>query len=493
MPDMAFLAPVFAAAGPFGFAEAWGHLGDIGGMMPGSISPDATETFQEGILVPPTRIYQAGVLNSEVLRMFLRNSRFPDMVKGDLNAIMACCQLGKKRLEAIAERFGAEIVDAAFELMLEQTGAALRQALDNKLPDGRFRFRDYLDSDAVSDQSYAVDLALEKRNGRVTLDFSDSDDQAKGAVNFIMDASVPAYMAGLYLTGDEPGIEMNAGFERAIDEVITRPGSLLNPHYPAPVGMRSHTMIRVNAALLGALAQATGGQASAASSVYVLYYLRSYDYKRGDYELCIEGLAVGFGARTFADGIDAVYYVAQKNYPVEFAEMEFGVRIEGYRMHIDSGGPGRYRGGCGIVRDVRVIGDEAVLGLRLDNVKYPPWGVNGGPGGRPGRVLVTPGAPEERELNPMSDRNQLKKGDLVRIMTAGGGGWGSPLQRPAQQVRLDVLDGFISRESAHADYGVVLSSELELDTPATQELRAKLSQQQAAEVKMFHRGSYYDA
>jgi N-methylhydantoinase B len=169
--------------------------------------------------------------------------------------------------------------------------------------------------------------------------------------------------------------------------------------------------------------------------------------------------------------------------------MEFGVRIEGYSMHRDSGGPGRWRGGCGIVRDVRVIADEAVIGVRMDNIKYPAWGVKGGMGGRPGRIVVNPGTREERELPPISDNNKLKKGDLVRIVTAGGGGWGSPLDRPAEQVRDDVLDGFVSAASARDDYGVVLAPDgLDVDVPATEALRVA----KRGPTGMFHRGAYFD-
>src|SRR3984893_11685077 len=195
-------------------------------------------------------------------------------------------------------------------------------------------------------------------------------------------------------------------------------------------------------------------------------------------------------ARPHADGIDAVYYVAQKNYPVEFAEMEFGVRIEGYAIHTDSGGPGLHRGGCGIVRDVRVIGEEAVIGLRMDNIRWPAWGVKGGMGGRPGRVVVNPGAADARELKPISEGNRLKQGDLVRIMTPGGGGWGSPLLRPAEQVRDDVLDGFISAESASRDYGVILSDDhCCLDAAGTAARRAELARLPRG---LFHRHGYFD-
>jgi N-methylhydantoinase B len=274
---------------------------------------------------------------------------------------------------------------------------------------------------------------------------------------------------------------------QAIGEVQTRPGSLVNPVFPAPLGMRSNTLLRVNNCVFGTLALATEGQTSAASPVYVIYMLRSLDRHTGDYTLCIEGMAVGFGARPFADGIDAVYYVAQKNYPVEFAEMEFGVRVERYSIHRDSGGPGIYRGGCGVVRDIRIIADEGILASRLENVTYPAWGVNGGHSGRPGCILVNPGTPDEHQLKPLSDNNRLRQGDLLRIMTPGGGGWGDPLQRDVASVQGDVLDGFVSLQSARDDYGVVLTPHTcEIDMAATHQLRQSMRQQTA----MFHRGRY---
>ena len=410
LPDMVFVAPVFQDGELFAFAEAWGHLWDIGGMVPGSISPQATSTFQEGVLIPPVKVMAAGVLNEEVFRIFTRNSRFPDMMRGDLKALMAACHLGKRRLEEAVARFGLRAVTDAFEFMLSQSEQALRAEIERRVPDGAFGFRDFIDSDGVTEESYSVHVTLSKSEGKVSLDFSKSDDQAEGPINFIMDDSVPKYMCGLYFTMRDPNIQMNAGFERAIDEIITRPGSIVAPIEPAPIGLRAHTLIRVNTALLGAFAQATGGDASAASSVYVLYYLSGQDRASGRVDLCIEGLAVGFGARTYADGIDAVYYVAQKNYPLEFAEMEFGVEIEAFRIHSDSGGPGRWRGGCGIIRDVRVLADDATLGLRLDNCKHPAFGVNGGQAGRPGRIVVNP---DRSEIRPVARWDQNSWG--VRI------------------------------------------------------------------------------
>jgi N-methylhydantoinase B len=486
-PDMNFVAPVFYEQHLVGFAQTWGHLWDIGGMMPGSISPAATEVFQEGIIMPPIRIYREGVLNDEVWRIFARNSRFPDILKGDLRAILASCRLGKQRFEEILQRFGVETTLAACDLMIQQSAAAVRRAFAARVPNGTYSFQDYLDSDGITEQSYSVHLTLHKENGNITLDFRNTSNQARGAVNFIMHESVPKFMYSLYLTADDPTVLLNAGFIQAIGEVQTRKGSLVNPVFPAPLGMRSNTLLRVNNCVFGTLALATEGQTSAASPVYVIYMLRSLDLQTGDYTLCIEGMAVGFGARPFADGIDAVYYVAQKNYPVEFAELEFGVRVERYSMHRDSGGPGTYRGGCGVVRDIRIIADEGILASRLENVIYPAWGVNGGHSGRPGRLLVNPGTPDERELKPLSDNNRLRKGDLLRLTTPGGGGWGNPLERDVVRVRDDVLDGFVSLDSALHDYGVVFDPQtFAVDAVETRQLRQSLRQQTA----MFHRGRY---
>jgi len=487
LPDMVVIMPVFHDGRLIAFAESWGHLWDIGGSVPGSISPHATSVFQEGIMIPPVRVMREGVENEEVVRIFTRNSRFPEMQRGDLKAIMAACRLGARRLSETVERYGVDAVEAAFEIMIRQSEQALRDQIEARVPDGEYSFRDRIDSDAVTDRSYFVDVTLRKSPGEVELDFSASDRQAAGPINFLMDDSVPKFMLGLYMTMHEPGIGMNGGFERAVSRIVTRPGSIVAPDFPAPLGLRSHSMIRVTTATMGALAQAMGGNASAASCVYVLYYLRGKNAD-GAEPLCIEGLAVGFGARTFADGIDAVYYVAQENYPIEFAEMEFGVEIERFEIHRDSGGAGRWRGGCGIVRDVRVLSDAAELGIRLDNCRQPAFGVNGGLSGMPGRIVVNPGAPAERDLVPMSDGNRLQKGDLVRIITPGGGGWGCPLDRPAEDVLADVLDGFVSEEAARRNYGAVIDGD-GVDYAATERLRASI----VRPAEMFHRGRPYNA
>jgi N-methylhydantoinase B len=489
LPDMVFIMPAFSEGRLIAFVECWGHLWDIGGSVPGSISPSATSVFQEGIMIPPVRVIRAGVRNEEVFRIFSQNSRFPKLLEGDLNSLMAACQLGKKRVEELALRHTAVAIELAFEEIIVQTEMAFRSEILSRIPNGQWSFRDRIDSDAVSTQPYFIDLTMVNKDGDLSLDFTQTEKQANGPINFIMHDSVPKFMLGLFMTQNITGIGMNAGFQRAIKAVTTRKGSLLNPNSPAPLGLRSHSMFRVNSSLFGVLAQATGGFASAASSVYVLYYLRG-KLPSGGEELCIEGLSVGYGARSFADGLDAVYYVAQENYPVEFAEIQFGVTIESFSIHEDSGGAGRYRGGCGIIRDIRVHLDEMVLGLRIDNCRYPAFGVSGGLSGSPGRVILNPETSASREIKTLSDGNIVKRGDLIRIITPGGGGWGCPYDRPPVQVFEDFLDGNISEQSVFTEYGVVLTNnKKEVDVDKTSSHRKTLKRP----TKMFNRKIQYDA
>jgi N-methylhydantoinase B len=198
-------------------------------------------------------------------------------------------------------------------------------------------------------------------------------------------------------------------------------------------------------------------------------------------------VAVGYGARPFADGLDAIYYVAQKNYPAEFMEMIFPLRLRQYALHQDSGGPGRFRGGCGVIREIELLADEAVIAIRQDNILFPPAGVNGGHAGRPGRCVVNPGRGDERTLAPMSDGNVIRRGDVVRLCTSGGGGWGDPLDRPAERVARDVAGGFVSGGSAREDYGVVIDPHGRVDVPATEALRVT----RRGPVRMFHRTGYF--
>lgn len=470
--DMVFAVPVFHAGQAVAFCVTYGHYQDIGGIKPGSVSPQATEIFHEGTLVPPIRIYRAGRLNEEAYRIFLRNSRLPDMVEGDTKAMMASCRLAESRVVELFERYGHDTVLTAFEEIIARTAERARALFLELIPVGEYRFHDYLDTDGVSGRPYRVDLQLRRRGDHVELDARASDDQALGPINYMTHLGLVQMAYGRWLLSLDNTLDVNDGLLRNLDSWRTREGSLVQPRFPAPCGMRMHTHYRLVAGIMGTLAQANGGQVPANSPVYVLYYFRTHDAATGKLILCIEGLGVGLGAKPWADGIDVIYYIAQENYPVEYVEREFPLRIERYAIRPDSGGPGTYRGGCGVIRDVRVLCDSAELGTRMENAKFPPYGVAGGRAGRPGAIIVNPGTPEERQLPPVGDGVKLKRGDLLRLVTCGGGGWGDPFKRDPLLVQQDVARGFVSIQGALADYGVVLDPlTLDLDKAATEERR----------------------
>jgi N-methylhydantoinase B len=487
-PDQVFVAPVFAHARLSAFAQSWAHFNDIGGMRAGSLSPDCTEIYQEGIIVPPVRVARDGVLSDELLRLFFRNSRFPEMVKGDTRASMAAIRLGERRLVELFERFGRGPVIDAFAALLDETERELREKLRALLPEGEHRFTDRIDSDGHGTGPIRLRYRLDVTPERITLDTSDSDDQVPGPVNFLMSPPVPAMVFGSYLLGDGSTSLLNAGVERVIDEVILREGSVLQPRFPAPLGMRGVTMMRNMAACLGLLNVATGGKAMAAHSAYVIWYLRGRK-DDGALFLLSDGLAVGYGARPTSDGNDAVYLVAQENFPSEFLDSVFPVRVRSYAINPDTGGPGRWRGGCGLIREVEVLAPEAMVSMRIDTVENPPWGVAGGHAAGSGRCIVNPGRPDERVLKPLSDGNIVRRGDLVRVETGGGGGWGHPFDREPERVLADVRAGFVSRERARKDYGVILTGDgVAVDLAATRRRRAD-----RPAAKLFHRHAYQDA
>ncbi len=483
--DQVFLAPVFHDGQRVAFVMGWAHFSDIGGLRPGSISPDATDIFQEGIIIPPTKLIDQGVTNEATLEIFYRNSRYPATCRGDTRALMASVELGIRRMGEVALRFGPEVLADALGQLFERTRALVRAKLRETFPVGTHRFTDALDTDGHGSGPVRLRFALTRTaDDRFILDTSDSDDQTKGPVNFIMNRDVPGMALGLYFIGGDAAQVCNAGGPRALDEVILREGSVLRPRFPAPLGMRGMTMMRMLATLNG-LINVAGTPAPAAHSAYVIMLLRGL--AGGKPFLMSDGLGVGYGARPTADGIDMVYFVAQENYPVEFLELGYPVRLTTYGVNRDSGGAGRYRGGCGIVREYEILADSSELAIRIDSVTNPPWGVSGGKCGGVGGAVVNPGTPRELVLKPLSDGNKLVRGDILRIITGGGGGQGHPFDRPAEEVLRDVADGFVSVEAAAREYGVLIR-EGAVDVGATAALRAKRPVAGA-----FHRVEYVDA
>ncbi len=489
-PDQVMLVPAFHEGEVVALTQCWAHFADIGGMRPGSLSPHAVDIFQEGIIIPPVRLARDGELNDDLVRLFERNSRFPKFIRGDMRAMIASVRLGEQRLKELCLRYGAPALHEAFTRILAQSETALRAEYLKTFKPGHYSFTDWVDQDGLGNGPFRIQLDLHADESGIRLDATGSGDQSPGPVNFLMHPLVPKMMLGIYFSRNDPSLLNNDGCSAAVNGVALREGSILQPRHPAPLGQRGVTLIRLQSCVAGLINLATSGDAVAASNAYALYYLRGVDPKSGEPFLLTDGVAVGHGARSFADGLDGIYLVAQKNYPAEFLEATYPVKLRRYAISIDSGGPGQWRGGCGVIRDVEILAESAVLSNRIDGVAFPPWGVSGGQAARPGRVVVNPDMPTERVLPSMGDGTVLRRGDILRIQTGGGGGWGHPFDRDPALTRSDVLGGFISFDAALADFGVVLDREtMDVDVAATAEHR----QANRAVSALFHRDGYYDA
>jgi len=453
--DMCFLSPVFHEEKPVGFAVSFGHFWDIGGSVAGSLSPKSSEIFHEGILVPPIRIMRKGELNREAYAVILNNSRFPEMLEGDTRALMAACRLAEDRLQELMDRYGQSQVLEAFDQIIERSIAEYRKFAREVIPEGEHHFFDYVDADPVDGEPRRVDVKFIHDGDRLVADLTGSGPQAAGPVNFITSPGAFNLIMARHLSYMNPELPLNEGAVDFLDEVRTKPGTITYPIFPAPVGLRSHTVIRLMGCLGGIIAQSNGGRAPASSPVYVIYNLRTIG-DGGKYLYFSEGIGSGQGARPHADGLNGIYFRDQRNYPVEFEEGEFPLRIERYAIRPDSAGPGYFRGGCGIIREVRIMVD-CTLSTRMDNVRFPCFGIDGGMSGWPGRFTLNPGAPDEDDIPPASEGISVKSGDILRIETGGGGGWGDPFTRNPKDVQRDVLEGYVTQSTALSEYGVALS------------------------------------
>jgi N-methylhydantoinase B len=489
LPDLCVTVPVFDPGGDrvVAFVQAFGHHDDIGGAVPGSMPSHATSAHQEGLMVPPVKLYDAGRPNRDVLRILVRNSRLPDSLRGDLDSEVSACRLGAARLGALFRRYGAAEVEACFDTILARTTETFRRELLSRIPDGTHVWEDYAEHDGVDPpRLHAQRITLTKAGGRLILDFAGTSPQAKGPINHAGD-----YADGVFLKkwlapilrnlADTPErmaeLDVNEGVVPLIELRFPPPGSLLTPVFPAPTNARTFVILRLLGVLAGVLAKATGGRMPADQETIRYTGFHGID-PHGEFYLMREVLGGGSGGRHYADGSDAVHIVPDsKNLPVEFTETRFPLRVERLALAPDSGGAGRRRGGLGYLKEFRTLGDSYFLSV-ADRSILACWGVEGGRAGRPFRVTVDPGGPRERVLPGLVDDEPIPAGTLVRVETTGGGGWGDPLDREPARVVLDVVQGKISARAAREEYGVVLTDashgETGHDVAATASLRQQL-------------------
>jgi N-methylhydantoinase B len=513
LPDLCVTVPVFhdGDGGPevVAFVQAFGHHDDIGGAVPGSMPSHATSVFEEGLMVPPIRLWDAGVPNRAALTIMTRNSRMPDSLAADLDAECAACLLGARRLAGLFGRYGREAVEGCFDEIVASTTRTYRREILAKIPSGTWTWEDYAEHDGVDEprlhtQRITLTKLGEDEPGgpRLILDFTGTGPQAKGPINHCADFAGGNFLAKwlapiLRNLADTPErmaeLDVNEGIVDLIEMRFPPPGTLLTPVFPAPTNARTFVILRLLGVFAGVLAKAVGGRTPADQETirYTGFYGQT---AAGEPYLMREVLGGGSGGRYYADGEDTVHVVPDsRNLPAEFTEARFPLVVERLGLAVDSGGPGRFRGGLGYEKLIRMRVDGYFMSI-ADRSILSCWGVNGGRAGRPFQVTIDPGGPGQRDVDAMADGEFVPAGTLIRIRTTGGGGWGDPLERDPALVARDVRWGKVSVAAAVADYGVVLTGPEDdpvVDGEATGRLRGDLRAGLADARPFFDRGPGY--
>jgi N-methylhydantoinase B len=442
--DCTVAMPVFFGERPVAFAAAVAHHSDVGGRVPGSEAGDNVSIYQEGLRVPPVKLYEAGSVRRDLLELFLLNSRTPHYSEGDLLAQIASCERGTRRVQELYTRHGAAAMAGFMERMLDATEERLRARIRAEFTEGTYRAEDWLDEDGVGANPVRLAVAMSVHDGHITLDCSECASQIASGKNIPYSHTLATAYFCLRAMVD-PQIATNEGLYRTVT-VIAPEGSVVNPLPPAAVSSRNTTSMILADAIFNAMGQAAQRRAIAAGGPAQGIILAGRDPVRGRYFVDYENFAGGQGARGHADGMDVVQVnmTNTSNLPIEAMEMEFPLRVERYELVPDSGGAGRYRGGLGVLRDLRVLAEDATVALRSARQIFPAEGLAGGAAGTRGAFVRNPDTSGEEQLPSTSSQTPLKLNDVLRIVTPGGGGYGDPAMRDPEALERDRREGKVT-------------------------------------------------
>ncbi len=487
LPDWVVLVPVFKDGRHIAWSAMFGHMSDNGGMVPGSIPIGATNIFQEGIRIPPTKLYRKGVLQEDILELILHNVRTPQWNRFDLNALVAACKTASRRCVEIAERFGDEVLATTMDVMLQRNHDAMKHVIENFIPEEPREFEDYLCDDGMGMGPYRIKCRMWREGSRAIFDFAGTDPQAQSSVNFFLNEDMFKMFFGSFtINVVDPQIAFNDGFYDLVDVRIPE-GTLLKPKFPAALSGRTHALGRIFdllGALLGMGAPEQMLNAAGFSDSPHLFY-SGYD-KNGEW---FQLFQIGFGGipgRPVGDGPDGhSLWPGFTNVPNEFIESYFPLRIERYATIPDSGGAGLHRGGNGLNVAYRFLADGDIA-IHDERWLTYPWGVLGGETGMRSTKRLVRADGSEEWLPSKVENVKVKAGDVLHFNTWGGGGWGDPLARDPELVRMDVKRRLVTREGARR-YGVVIAEDGAVDLDATSELRSALSSARG-EIELFNRG-----
>ncbi|MCH2491822.1 MAG: hydantoinase B/oxoprolinase family protein [Gammaproteobacteria bacterium] len=480
-PDLHIWHPIFHDGEVVCFAVGHVHNTDVGGAVPASLSRANVEVFQEGVRVPPSKLYRAGKLNQELVDVILMNVRMPEQNWGDLKAQIASVRTGARKVKEMIERFGIDVFREGTEMLLDHAEKQARRLI-RKIPNGEYFFADYMDEDSVDGYPCRIAVNMVVKDEEIIFDFSESDPQVTASLNIPTGGNprhvllmIP-YQYVLYTM--DPTVFLNYGLLRPASSIIPE-GSLVNPKYPAAVGMRSLGVMRLQSCLMGAFSQALpdlipAGQGDGGPLINV----RTTDVKTGRKLMAnLNPITGGAGATAFRDGTEGsgAYFGFLKNTPVEINEAEVPVKILRYGLERDSCGAGKWRGGNGTMLEFQTFSPNTTITARnRDRSHFTSWGAQGGAAGAASSFFLNPGT--DREINlGNTDVVTIDPGDIIRIASSGAGGWGDPLERDPERVLSDVRCGFISLENAKTDYQVVIRND-EVVVDETCALRKKARQ-----------------
>lgn len=454
LPDIAVASPVFYDGEIVAFVANIAHHNDVGGRVPGSNAADSDSIYAEGIRIPTVKIFREGELDKDILNLILLNCRVRHIRLGDLNAQFACNKKGVQRMEDVCAKYGKETVALCMEELLDYSERKIRMAL-SAIPNGSHEFEDYLDSDGLGSDPIKRNVKVAIKDEDIELDFTDNPDQVKGAINLPLSALRASVYYAIRSIVD-PSLPSNGGYYRAI-HIKSRPGCILGCTEPAACAGRSDTAQRVADMIFGAMSEVVPHQVIAGSNSSITgVYFGGVSPDTGEYYVYMETFGGGSGARFNKDGLSCVqvHMSNTSNLPIESMEVEFPYMVERYELVTDSGGPGKYRGGLSMSKDIRVLGHDSEFTIKADRQKVPPYGLFGGKPGLPGLITIYPDTDEARTVDSKKSGNLLKANGVLRCQMPGAGGYGNPLERSRELLIKDLEEGYVSPESARRDYGM---------------------------------------
>jgi len=463
LPDVNVVRPAFYEGRLLGYACLRAHWPDVGSATPGSYGA-VTEIFGEGLRLPPLRLISRGAVNADLEKVILANVRTPDERKGDLGAQLAATLRATERLKTLARRYGAEQLVGYMAQVMDYSERLMRATLKD-LSDGEGVFEDFCDGDGIADDELGKDapfrirLSVKKTADRLIVDFAGTAAQVKGPMNAPLSVTASGVYCGLKTAVDPNNlIPPNSGCWRTI-EIRAPKGCVVNATFPAPVVYANHEIShRVADMVMGALARFMPDQVMACSQgTSAILTLGGVDPRTGRPYVSYETVKGGYGARPNKDGINCIASGISNtmNTPVEIMEMAFPVRVERYEVNPDSGGAGRYRGGCGAIRVWRLLeGADATGALCMERMTSPPFGLLGGKAGAAAAVKLTTPDGATRHL-PGKGAFSAPAGSVIEMITPGSGGFGPVAARDPTAIGRDLLDGYVSVAAAQRDYGIV--------------------------------------